>query len=330
MDRFENILCVVMGRKSCNGVLQRAVSLAENNQARLTAIAVAPRVSIGMGMSEGGPISNELQAAMVKERAQELEAVVAPFRGRVKILTKVVVGEQFLEIIREVLRNRHDLMVKATEIHEWLDHLLGSEDMHLLRKCPCPVWLIKPSSSKSFRRVLAAVDVHEIYPSSEMKVRMELNQKILEMASSLALADFAELHVVHAWEAEGESALLNTLMHMPEEKVKSYIGEVQQLREEGLNQLMHRMRLKLGQEAMDFLQPQLHLVKGGARREIPALARKLDADLVVMGTVARTGIPGYITGNTAETILGQLNCSVLAIKPSGFKTPVTLVDRVTS
>ena len=55
---------------------------------------------------------------------------------------------------------------------------------------------------------------------------------------------------------------------------------------------------------------------------IAPLAAGLGADLVVMGAVARTGISGLIIGNTAEAILDQLTCSVLAIKPAGFKTPV--------
>jgi nucleotide-binding universal stress UspA family protein len=45
-----------------------------------------------------------------------------------------------------------------------------------------------------------------------------------------------------------------------------------------------------------------------------------------MGTIARTGISGFIMGNTAETILNRLDCSVLAIKPPGFETPITLDD----
>ena len=64
--------------------------------------------------------------------------------------------------------------------------------------------------------------------------------------------------------------------------------------------------------------------KGSARKEIPELARRLQVDCIVMGTVARTGVPGFFMGNTAETILDQLECSVLAIKPPGFVTPVTL------
>jgi nucleotide-binding universal stress UspA family protein len=77
---------------------------------------------------------------------------------------------------------------------------------------------------------------------------------------------------------------------------------------------------------LDYLKPQTHLVKGLARKEIPALANQIEADMVVMGTVVRTGIPGFIMGNTAETILNQIDCSVLAIKPSGFVTPITLED----
>jgi nucleotide-binding universal stress UspA family protein len=64
------------------------------------------------------------------------------------------------------------------------------------------------------------------------------------------------------------------------------------------------------------------MLRGEAKKVIPKLVGKLKADLVVMGTVARTGIPGFIIGNTAEAILNQLQCSVLAIKPSGFVSPV--------
>ena len=87
---------------------------------------------------------------------------------------------------------------------------------------------------------------------------------------------------------------------------------------------MQEMTHNLGKDATDYLNPQTHLVKGLASKEIPALAKRIDASLIVMGTVARTGIPGFFMGNTAESILSQIECSVLAIKPQGFATPVTL------
>ena len=64
------------------------------------------------------------------------------------------------------------------------------------------------------------------------------------------------------------------------------------------------------------------LVHGEARERIPELARELRADLLVMGTVCRTGVPGFFIGNKAENVLPHVDCSVLAVKPKGFVTPV--------
>ena len=47
-------------------------------------------------------------------------------------------------------------------------------------------------------------------------------------------------------------------------------------------------------------------------------------ELLVMGTVGRTGISGFITGNTVERLLPQIPCSLLAVKPPGFESPVSL------
>jgi nucleotide-binding universal stress UspA family protein len=57
---------------------------------------------------------------------------------------------------------------------------------------------------------------------------------------------------------------------------------------------------------------------------IVELAAAENSDLIIMGTIGRTGIPGLLIGNTAETVLGQVDCSVLTVKPEGFDTPVRL------
>lgn len=326
MKRFKDILCLVESAQISKAAMERAVTLAQNNQARLTAAAIAPRVTTGIQMPPGGPSSAALQAKMVNASEERLEALVAPYRERVEILTKVLVGIPFLEIIREVLRNGRDLVVRTPENPDWLDRLFGSDDMHLLRKCPCPVWLIKPEKLKSYRRILAAVDIGEMDLPAEVESQRAMNRQILEMASSLAFSEFAELHVAHAWEAIGESAMRGAFMHTPEDEIVAYVEQERQQHEARLDRLMGELTGDLGQDATEYLKPQAHLVKGGPRKEIPALAKRLGADLVVMGTVARTGIPGFLIGNTAETILNQIDCSVLAIKPPGFVTPVTLED----
>ncbi len=62
----------------------------------------------------------------------------------------------------------------------------------------------------------------------------------------------------------------------------------------------------------------VHLLNGAAGQVIPRLVARDRFDLLVMGTIARAGVPGLLIGNTAERMLGEANCSVLAIKPRGF------------
>lgn len=81
---------------------------------------------------------------------------------------------------------------------------------------------------------------------------------------------------------------------------------------------------KPARDALDYLQSLTHLLKGSARKAIPASATRLSVDCIVMGTVARTGIRGFIMGNPVEAILEQIDCPMLALKPPGFVTPVTL------
>lgn len=326
MKRFKHILCVIEPGDASKAAIEHAVSLAESNQASLTVIGVIERITAGIGMPDGGPISRELQAAMEKEYLQKLQPLLATYRKRIEIKTRILKGIPFLEIIREVLRNGHDLVIKTPDTHDWLDRVFGSDDMHLMRKCPCPVWLVKAESPKAYQCIMAAVDVGEDYPAHEKKNRQALSMKILEMAASLALNEFAELHIVHAWDAVGESVMRSTFVTTPEKQIAAYVEHMRREHEHILNSMVHELSGKLGQDTLDYLKPKVHLVRGLARKEIPVLAKQLNADLVVMGTVGRTGVPGFIMGNTAETILNQLECSVLAVKPPGFLTPVTNME----
>jgi nucleotide-binding universal stress UspA family protein len=321
MRRFNNILCVITGQHDFSQALERAVALAETNQARLRAIVVAERISVGMGMPDDGPVSEQLQSALVHDRQEVVESVVAPFRDRVSIETGVLVGTPFLEVIREVMRHKHDLVVKTAEDPEWLDRLLGSDDMHLLRKCPCPVWLLKPGAPAGFRTILATVDVDDDQSSEELEIQAAINDQVLQLSTSLAVTEQAELYVGHAWDAIDASSLRGRLLSSLNAHLSQYNESVRQHRLKNLNLLLDRLAPDLKPENLEI---QTQLVEGAPHMAIPAMACDTKADLVVMGTVARTGIPGFIVGNTAEMILSQIDCAVLAVKPPGFTSPVRI------
>ena len=68
--------------------------------------------------------------------------------------------------------------------------------------------------------------------------------------------------------------------------------------------------------------PVCHMVKGNHRDTIIRLAIDLQADLVVVGTAAHSGITDFIVDSTATIITRQMNCSVVVVKPPEFVTPV--------
>jgi nucleotide-binding universal stress UspA family protein len=337
MQRFKNILFIAAPDSVGGVALECAATLAVNNQARLTVVRVIEEMPLELKLVDRVLSADDLQAEIVAKHRQKLEEQLVAWNKDIEIEVKVLIGKPFLQIIREVLRSGADLVVKMAESGAWLDRVFGSDDMHLLRKCPCPVWLVKSDSPKAYQRILAAVDVDDLYPPEELNTRYQLNLQVLEIASSLALSEFAELHIVHAWKAIGEGEMRSgfikssedevvAYVESSEDEVVAYVEEVRQQHKQNLEELVDGIMSKLGRNTSGYLKPKTHLLKGYAGEDIPVLAREIKADLVVMGTIARTGISGFIMGNTAETILNRLDCSVLAIKPPGFETPITLDD----
>jgi len=323
MQRFKNILCVITPDEGCRQVVEQGVALAEANQAELTVVWVIP-ASDWRRLAADTPRSvDELRSIYSALHQKQLDEFLQPWAGRIVIRSAVLEGKVFLEVIRAVLRDRFDLVIKLAGTSGLVQRLFGSDDMHLLRKCPCPVWLLRPGDGDGHpRRIVAAFDIDVDGADS---ANAALNARILSHASSISAEAMAELHLVHAWDAPGELAVL-TWSNNPVADTALLVERERRLHQAGMDRLQEQLAQSLGAEVYELIAPTFHMVKGAASKVIPETARSLGAELVVMGTVARTGVPGLLIGNTAETILEQLDCSVLAVKPPGFVTPVTLPD----
>ncbi len=320
MKRFKSILFIYDTESQHASLLKRAVTLAENNQADLTIFRVLnlPNDSL---LPDKSPY-DKLKQSLTKEWEAQLAGIVANIPASVSISGKILFDGVFPQVIREVLRDGYDLVMKsAEENHGFKNRIFGSTDMHLLRKCPCPVWIMNPSEKIKYQKILAAVDIE---PSHDTEKMSSLNRQILELATSLAISEFSELHIIHAWTAPGESALKNQRYGIDELEVEEWIEQHRVMHESWVNELLKNLSKIISKETMEFLNPQVHIIKGKSHEIIPNLVNEKMVDLVVMGTVARTGISGLIIGNTAESVLNNIECSVLAVKPSNFVTPVTV------
>jgi nucleotide-binding universal stress UspA family protein len=310
MQRFKNILYLADGPEHHRHGLDRAVALARRNVARLTVIAVTQPVDIDWDLDRRYGL--RLTETLAGRRLDELEVLTEPYADAgVMIYTQVLTGTPFIEAIRAVQRNGHDLLMKSAEGGAGRpSQALGSTDMHLLRKCPCPVWIDRPESAYPYRRLLAAVDPVQTQANP-------VDRLILDLATSLAEQEGARLEVVHAWHLRGEQVLRADPVGIDREEVETLVAETERRHREALNRL-------LAGYGMSTEDARVHLAKGEAAAIITARAEETGADLVLMGTLGQTGVPGLFIGDTAEEVLWATRTSVLAVKPPGFASPVTL------
>lgn len=326
---FRTVLAI-WDRKVDNTTLRAAADLAAQHAARLTVLScVEPPSDLHILARVMATSPEDLLARLVADRREQVaEAVAQALPGSDATLV-VARGKAFIEVVRHVVQAEVDIVVKTAEpLSGVAGFLFASTDHHLMRKCPCPVWLHLPSDSPAPRTVIAAVDVDE-WDAAEPETLHDLNRRVIEIGCRIASGPGAVVHVLHAWEAMGEG-LVWTFSSGPDASLAAqrYIDEVEEARRAALDELAAPLVAHAREAGGAKLEPRL--IRGAPRAVIADQAKFLGADIIVMGTVARTGLGGVIIGNTAEDILNNVQRSVVTVKPEGFVSPVTLVPQVRS
>lgn len=180
--------------------------------------------------------------------------------------------------------------------------LLTPDDWKLLRYAPCPVLIAKTDTSWAGAPILAAIDVG----NSDAEHRT-LNTSIVANAAEIARVANAELHIMTAHPSPMLSAadpafqLSETIHARYAEQCLGYARDY------------------------DLPAERVHVMEGPADVLIAHTARQLNAAVVVLGTVARTGLPGVLIGNTAEVVLDDLECDAVVLKPVDVLDPLESV-----
>lgn len=213
-------------------------------------------------------------------------------------------GKPWEELLREAVTNDYDLLVVGSHKQHALGQLLlGNSGRRLVRKCPCPVWVTSPVEDGKVRRILVPTDFSETADEA------------IKLAHTLAKQFEADLHVLHAIEYHFEPQMRDLIVSMDE--VEEYRSRSREDAERQLNEVVSRCGLDEN-IALDHR----HLAVGAPDAMIRNAVKDLSVDLVVMNTLGRSGLKGLLVGNTAESVLNHLTCSILAIKPDDFQCPI--------
>lgn len=310
MKRFRHILVVAAPGRLEAVALKAAARVSAASWARLTVLDVVSRFPSRRRAATIAGRTVDLEELLLQDHRERLRAAVDG-AGITEAVVEARAGKPFIEVIRYAQANGCDLVIVGEQRRSRRRRSVDSEVMQLLRACPTPVWVMRPGLA-THPRVLALVDPEPADPT-----RDSLNDRVIDLASSLAESESGELHVAHAWSLPGEATLRSSpYVALPHREVDAMERAAREEHQRLLDTLVERHGIPSGDR-------HTHLVKGEPGDALPRLADRLHIDLIVMGTVARTGLSGLVMGNTAETILRAVRCSVLAVKPEGFISPVS-------
>lgn len=301
---MKSILVDVDASVASHPALERAIPLARASGATLTITDI-----INVPAHARRYLPEALEEEIVSQRRQQLERIAHRFSD-IRTEARLLVGRPATVLVQEVIRSGHDLLMRshARDLAAVGPQPFGPVDMELLRKCPCPVLLVRHGTRAQPPQVVGAVNA-----STDEASERALNAKIVRWTLLMAELAGGMPMLLQAWKPFGERMLR---AHASDDAFASYVEEVRRGTEADLSQFVQSFGGQLSTVSA------VHR-RGEPESVIPEFAVAEGVDLVVMGTVARSGIPGLLIGNTAERVLRKLPCSVLAVKPDGFVSPVS-------
>ena len=261
---------------------------------------------------------NDPFAERMKQRQGELESIANQIRAeQIPVKTQLLHGCPADELTREVIRTGHNLLVKTAQGNgnQKERAFFGTTAIHLMRQCPCPVWVVDPNDDGRITRILAAIDVN-----TDDREYGELNKQVLKTAVYFSEQEQAELLILNAWQPFGPGRISS---HMPqdakEEYIKTFHAEAEQ-----------RLQVMLSSCASQIPASSVHLIRGEPGFVIQQFVKDHCIDVVVMGTTARTGLFALIPGNRCEDVMQHVCCNAVILKSKSFVPPRHLGEFVTA
>jgi len=314
MQNLSKILAVVDPTVQDQPAMHRAAWLASATGAELELLVCYYNEYLSGDRLFDSPSLEKARAEIMGVQSKHLEELAEPLRKDGVRVTTAAIWDHPLHdgIVRHAITISADIVVKDTHHHSAVARaLLTNTDWNLIRICPMPLWLVKPDEFSATPAFIAAID-----PMNEHDKPAALDDEILQLSKMLADRVGGEVHAFHSYDPRIAVATATANAYIP---VSLPFDEIEQQ--------MHEDHQKRFGEITSFHgldDDKAHLASGLTHEELPLLAEKLDAAVVVMGAVARNRWKRLFIGATAERTMEHLPCDLLIVKPDWFQTPVEM------
>lgn len=229
-------------------------------------------------------------------RAKLTEFIERERPGDIQPMRIVADGVPFHEIAKAAKSWEADLIVIATHGYTGFKHvLLGSTAERVVRYAPCPVLVVRSREKRGVKTVLSPDQVRSILVPVDFS---ESSLAALRHALALARQNKAQLTLLHVLEPFHANMLIDTTQTQRDARVAAHE------RLTGLADGTKKVWPRTGRE----------LRTGHPVTTITALAKRTNADIIVMGTHGHTGLKHAMLGSVAERVVRHAPCSVLVVR----------------
>ena len=310
MHAFRSILLAVTRQHTSEMELQQVFRLTLDNRAKLLIVLFDHSLD-ALHRLQFIPLEKKLESHLRSQLEEELERLKALAWEQGIQATTLIVPRRPRLTIHQIIKDHHiDLVVKLADGSGALARKqLTGNDLALLRKCPVPILMMadRDQLPQFNGKVMVAMDVGD--PDSHI---YNFNRTLLQYGIYLASQENAQLHLVSVWHLPLSNRALKTLSD-------DELLELQDITERRYHHKLQEVMQNVG--VTESEEVKVHIIKGIPAREIAKLANELNVDIIVMGTLERQKV-GILVGNTAEDILNSIYCSILAVKPEGYTSPL--------
>ncbi len=280
--------------------LEEAARLARAQTACLEVVHVVDPHAVADLQPSAGATIEDVRATFVEEARSWVLNHMSTIAGRpAEVRVSVPVGNPLQEILRIAHETRAELLVLG-EKGTWAGSQgPGTLATQCVRKADTEVLLVRESHRGPFRRVVVCVDGS---PTSELA---------LSEAIGVARQDQAHLDVIQVHATPGPRIPWRV---PPAPTSPDRDTQWRHQTEESLRRFVESRR-----DELDELRAHVHAVLSvKVWVGIVGFLRNTAADLAVLGTRGRTGWKRLLLGTTAERVVRESPCSVLAVKPDDF------------
>jgi universal stress protein E len=293
---LDRILVAVEQDETAKVVLEKAVKLALAASAEIHVVRVIYDANVDADIHDPSA-RQELKTYLMEAQETWLEELIEEVDPEVKLVESATIWnkDEYVGILDAARDCAANMVMKACHQPKGAEAIIRTpQDWNLLRHSDIPVMLVKVEAWRKEPTILAAIDVlHEDQES--------LNRSILREASQLATILGGNLDVVVAHPFVQPFIGPNTVP-IDFEKVRAEV-------EDEIRTTVAKLA-----DAEDVKYRYLVVEEGSTANAVGHQADTSDAEILVMGTVARDGIRGFVLGNTSETILYRIQCDVAVLR----------------